>query len=333
MKITLSALLALFSLAALPCAQTPAVAEVIVPCTQPAPPNSLVAQPTLPLTFTDPGNVVVMEMESQEPIGGWVEESIVSGYGGDSYFRWNGPDLFQTPNQGTLTFRFEVSTPGTYLIRQHVRHDDPDSSMENDCWARLDGGDWEKLFHNGGAAGVGIWTYNSRYESTNDFPKHFLNPGVHTWQVSGRSKNFKIDRIHVLPLSVWLADLSDPQSDVLRDRPIIGNQMSVEIDDPTDVAAMTPAGTLTAWYFGPIGPGYPCGLPTPFGELLITGPGGGVRVGPYKLWLGPGIPNVHTVTVPNDPVFVGFTLITQSVMIDPNRIVFGEGLELTIGNI
>ena len=333
MNSTISVLFALSSLAALSNAQTPASTEVIVPCTQPAPVGSLVAEPTLPITYADPGNEVVMEMESQAPIGGWVEESILNGYGGDSYFRWNGPNLYSTPNVDTLTFRFKVNTAGNYLIRQHVRHDDPDPSEENDCWARLDGGTWEKLYHNTGASGVGVWSFNSRYESTNDFPKHVLSAGVHTWEVSGRSNNFKIDRIHVLPLSVWLAKLSDPESDVLRTRPIIGNQMAVEIDDPSGSSGMTHGLARTAWYVGQIGPHYPCGTPTVFGETLITGPGGGVRVGPLKLWMGPGQPNVHRANIPNNLELVGMTFITQAAMFQPGKIVFGEGLELTIGDI
>lgn len=333
MKSSILFFVAISSLTALGNAQTPAETQVIVPCTQPAPAGSLVAQPTLPITFVDSNNVVVMEMESKDPIGNWVEESILSGFAGESYFRWDGPNLFSTPNTDTLTFRFEISTPTTYIIRQHVRHDDSDPSMENDCWVRLDGGTWEKLFHNAGPSGVGVWSFDTRYGSTDDYPKHFLAPGVHTWEVAGRSNNFKIDRIHVLPLSVFSAKLSDPESDVLRDRPVIGNQMTVEIDDPTGSSGMQPGGSLTALFFGQIGTGYPCGLPTPFGELLITGASGAIRVGTYKLWQGPGQPNVHNMPIPFEPSFVGFSFITQSVFLQPGRVVFGEGLEMTIGNI
>jgi len=333
MRSTLSALFALSSLAVVHDAQTPASTKVIVPCTQPAPAGSLVAEPTLPITYTDPDNVVVMEMESQEPIGSWVEEDILSGFGGESYFRWNGPDLFNTPNVDTLTFRFEINKADDYLIRLHVRHDAPDPSAENDCWARLNGGTWEKLYHNTGPSGVGVWTFNARYESTNDFPKHPLNRGTHTWEISGRSKNFKIDRIHVLPLSVWTAQLSDPESDVARARPIIGTQMAVEIDDPTGSAGMVPAFTRTAWYVGAIGPDYPCGMSSPFGELLITGAGGSFRIGGFKPWMGPGQPNVHRANIPDDIDLVGLTIISQSVLIQPDKVVFGEGLEMTIGDM
>ena len=144
MNYSFPVLISLSLLAATATAQTPASAKVLVPCTQPASVGSMLARPTLPLTYADDDNKVVIEMEAKEAIGNWVEESIVSGFAGDSYFRWNGPDLFNTPGVDILTYRFAVSSPGTYLIRLHVRSDDPDPSEENDCWARLNGG-WASI--------------------------------------------------------------------------------------------------------------------------------------------------------------------------------------------
>ncbi len=333
MKSTLSVLFALCSLAAFDSAQTPATAKVIVPCTQPAPAGSLVPQRTEPITYADPSNVVVMEMESQEPIGDWVEESDISGFGGDSYFRWNGPNFFGTPNVDTLTFNFEVSKAGSYVIRLHVRHDNPDWTEGNDCWVRLDKGTWLKLYHNTGPGSVGVWSFNAVYDGTNLLPIHDLSAGAHTWEISGRSTDFIIDRIHVVPIDVFQAKLSDPQSDVLRARPIIGQTMKVEIDDPQDTFGLTPGVARTAWYAGLPGHGYPCGISTVSGELLITGPGGGVRLGAFKTWMGPGQPNVHKVNIPSNLDLVGMTFITQAVMVEPHTVLYGEGLELTIGDI
>ncbi len=333
MKSTLCVLFALSSLAAFDSAQTPGTTQVIVPCTQPAPAGSIVPQTVLPLTYVDPNNVVVMEMESQQPIGDWVEESIVSGYGGDSYFRWNGPNLFGTPNVDTLTFNFELSAADTYVIRMHVRHDNPDWTEGNDCWVRLDGGTWEKVYNNTGPGSVGVWSFDALYDDTDSLPIHDLDAGTHTFEVSGRSTDFLIDRIHVLPTSIFQAQLSDPQSDVLRARPIIGQTMKVEIDDPQDTFGMTPGVARTAWYVGLPGSSYPCGRPTQFGELLITGPGGGVRLGAFKTWMGPGQPNVHKADIPNNINLVGMTFISQAIMVQPTKLRYAEGLEITIGDI
>ncbi|MFT5285174.1 MAG: hypothetical protein ACI8TQ_001336 [Planctomycetota bacterium] len=333
MNITQSTFLALSLLAATSSAQTPATADAIVPCTQPAPQGSLVAQATLPLTYVDDGNEVVMEMESQAPIGNWVAETIVPGFAGDSYFRWDGPDLFNTPGVDILTYNFAVNTAGTYLIRLRVQTNDPDPSEENDCWARVDGGTWRKLFLNIGSGGVGVWSFNARYESTNDFPTHVLSAGAHTFEISGRSKNFKIDRIHVLPIGVFFANLGDPQSDVQRSRPVIGSAMIVEVDDPRDFSGLTPGVALTGWFIGQTGPGYPCGLPTVFGESLIQGPGKVFKIGPFKTWMGPMQPNVHGVFIPNDVSLVGARVISQALLFETDNFVLSEGLELNIGDM
>ena len=160
-----------------------------------------------------------------------------------------------------------------------------------------------------------------------------LGAGVHTWEVSGRSTDFIIDRIHVVPIAIFNANLNDPQSDFVRSRPIIGERMFVEIGDPRGTSGMVPGASLTAWYAGAIGGGYPCGTTTPFGELLINGPGGAFRVGPFKLWSGPQSPNTHRVDVPLDPSLVGLSAITQAVMVQPGQILYCEGLELTIGDV
>ncbi|MFT5285173.1 MAG: hypothetical protein ACI8TQ_001335 [Planctomycetota bacterium] len=333
MKHCISALVALGLLATSSAAQTPATAKVVKPCNIQSPRSSLVAQPLEPITYGDSNNEIVIEMESQSPIGDWVEETTIPGFGGDSYFRWDGSNFFGTPNVDTLTYNFEVTKTDLYLIRLHVRHDDPDPSEENDCWARLNGGSWEKLYHNTGSAGVGVWTFNARYESTNDFPTHTLSAGLHTFEIAGRSTNFKIDRIHVLPHAVWLAKLSDPQSKFVRDRPIIGNEMSVEIDDPQGNFGLTPGAAMTGWYVGLPGAGYPCGFATPFGELLILGPGGATKVGPFQLWMGSGFPNIHSATIPNDVNLVGMKFISQAFLFQPGNFVLGDGLELNIGDI
>ena len=314
-------------------AQTTGTATVRVGCTVPGPPESLKARPVSPITYVaDEDGVVVIEMESHGPTGGWVEETIVSGWAGDGYFRWNGPNLFNTPGVDTLSFRFVVPDTDTYLIRIHSRHDDPDSSQENDCWARMDNGPWHKLFENSGASGVGVWTYTARYEDTGKFPEHVLTAGIHKYDISGRSYNFKIDRVHALPKTIWAANFLDPQSELLRDRPIVGLKMRVEIDDPTNSAGLNPGIARTLWYGGFVNSNYPCGQLNKFGEALIALAPAPIVAGPPILWQGPGIPSTHNAIIPNDPSLIGLLLGTQGVLYQPGKLVLTDALDLFIGD-
>ncbi len=313
---------------------TPASTTVRKGVVNPAPVDSLLPTPTSPTIYVpDDDDVIVMEVESFPVHDDWKEETSLSGFGGDSYYRWDGPNLFGTPGRGILSYTFEIKTAGPYLIRVHVRHDDPDPSEENDCWARLYDEPWEKLFHNTGSSGVGVWTFNPRYESDGDFPQYDLTPGTYTFEISGRSHNFKIDRIHVLPLSVWFAQLADPQSDVQRSRPIVGQSIRVAIDDPQNTAGLTPGVAKTAWYGGVPGPNYPNPVNTGFGELFLGPAGTYMRFAGFQTWMGPGQPNIRNVPIPNNVSLVGRTFITQGLMFQPGKFVLTDGLELTMGDV
>lgn len=139
--------------------------------------------------------LIVIEVESTPPTGAWVAETSVGGFTGSSYYRWSGPDLFQSPGQGVLTYEIYVAEAGEYQMRYRNFHDDPDHTMENDAWTRMDGGSWVKTYSGPGE----IWTFHTRHEYTHDNkqPAHYdLTAGYHTFQISGRSNDFRIDRIH-----------------------------------------------------------------------------------------------------------------------------------------
>ena len=212
-----------------------------------------------------------------------------------------------------------------------MRHDDPDPSMENDCWARMDGGTWEKLFHNTGSSGVGVWTYNGRYESTGDFPRYNnLSIGVHEFEIAGRSNNFKIDRVHVIPISTWFANVNDPQSDVIRQRPIIGTTMTFQVGDPYGLTSF-PAGSQ-AIIMGGFGaaPGFPCGVVIPVaGELLISlvPEPGWVQLP----WGGAGTVTSYDYAVANNIALVGQTLNTQGILFTAGQIELTNALDLNFG--
>ena len=162
-------------------------------------PDTTISGPAVPIVH-ESGGLVVVEIESAAPVGAWTPETAYSGYTGDSYYRWNGSNHFNAPGIGILTYDFEIGTAGTYQLRIRNLHDNPDSSEENDCWVRMDGGTWLKAYSNAGGGTVGIWNWETRHEFGNGSQldaQYFLSEGVHRIEISGRSTNFRMDRFHL----------------------------------------------------------------------------------------------------------------------------------------
>lgn len=146
--------------------------------------------------YQESGGVVVVEIESHAVAGGWARETALAGFTGSAYYTWRGPDLFSSPGSGVLRFRFTVSTAGTWHFRIHNRHDFADSTEENDCFTRMDGGAWVKTFS--GTRGQWTWATNHEFDAnTKPAAQYTLSAGTHTLEFSGRSRNFSIDRFHL----------------------------------------------------------------------------------------------------------------------------------------
>ncbi|WP_419190182.1 DUF5060 domain-containing protein [Saltatorellus ferox] len=146
--------------------------------------------------FLAENGLLVMEMESGSPTGSWLTETNLSGFTGESYLRWNGGNLFNTPGQDVFAFDFEIAEAGRYHFRLRNRHDHPDSTEANDVWVRLDGGAWVKTF----SWQRGQWTWTTQHEfSHTDKPdaEYQLTAGLHRLEFSGRSQDFMLDRIHL----------------------------------------------------------------------------------------------------------------------------------------
>ena len=324
---------------------TPATATVRVGCAAPAPPGSLVPQvQDPPVYLPNEDGLIVIEVESTPPTGSWVEETALPGFTGDSYYRWNGPDLFGVPGVGVLSYTVQVEQGGTHQVRIHNRHDHPDPSLENDCWIRVDGGPWDKFFNNEGPASVGIWAFLGKLDSTSIKPSYFLGAGQHVIELSGRSFNFKIDRIHVFPGSAPGGEVPFiPPSELGGDTPVVGTTFTVEMDDPTNAAQLTPGMSFASWFANAPAPGAPCGLVIPglgalggAGELLIDF--GAVGIAGPTVWNGPGSPAVHAVDIPLDATLVGKTAPTQGLFTDlapgaPSPLVLTDGLDLFLGDV
>jgi hypothetical protein len=139
---------------------------------------------------------VVFEVESVAVRGDWKKESALAGFSGSGYFTWTGPDLFGAPGKDALSWTFHVSKPGRYRLLIRNRHDFEDSTLRNDCFTKMDEGSWTKTF----SSTRGAWTWHTRHEHHGgDKPEaaYELSPGLHVLQISGRSKGFSLDRVHL----------------------------------------------------------------------------------------------------------------------------------------
>lgn len=175
--------------------------------------------------FVERENIIVVEVESVAAGAGWSREASVSGFSGDSYYRWNGANAFNSPGNGLTEYKFYISNPGTYHFRwrSKIMHG-TDPTESNDTWLRIpdaddffakngssikypkggmfvqsdvivngsSSGGWMKVY----SSGTTQWTWSAR---TSDNDAHeiyatFNEPGEYTVQISGRSKNHAVDR-------------------------------------------------------------------------------------------------------------------------------------------
>lgn len=341
--------LSILAVSAVPtAAQTAATTTPRIPCTAPAPPDSLTAAELGADTWTAISGIFVSEFEAVAiPSFGssseWTEETIQPGYTGDSYYHWTGGDWFTSAPPGpSLTYNFEIVHEGDYKILVRNMHNDPNPTEANDVWMQIDDGQWEKAFHND-VATSGQWNWEVKLASTEEEPEYHFTPGLHKIEFKGRSHGFKIDRIHIHALSYQNPKSTGlAQSPVATDRPVIGTTLDVEIDDATNFASLTSGSTFTAWFSGPIDANDPCG--TVFAGFGANGGGGELLVGPLNtVLLGSvgtwsGGPVSSSLSVPNSSSLVGKTFVTQAVFIDiapgaVSPIVVTDGLDLLIGDI
>ena len=163
--------------------------------------------------FIEAGGLIVFEIESAPLATGWVQETALSGFTGSAYYTWQGGNQ-PTPadaGKGILRYDIRVNDPGDYRFRIRNRRDRLPSNNFNDCWVRLDGGDWVKMF----SSVPSEWTWNTNQEFSVDNRRpafYSLSAGDHTLEFSGRSESFSIDRVHLYKDGATGAE--DPQQPV-----------------------------------------------------------------------------------------------------------------------
>ncbi|RKY21215.1 MAG: hypothetical protein DRQ55_05140 [Planctomycetota bacterium] len=138
---------------------------------------------------------IVVEVESTNATGSWVQENSIAGYTGDGYFRWAGSNHYNQPGNGVLTYIINVTTPGIYNCRIRNMHVNPDGTLENDCFTRMDGSPWEKSFSS--IPQEWNWATWIAPASSSQYKSFYaLTAGQHVFQISARSAQFRVDRIH-----------------------------------------------------------------------------------------------------------------------------------------
>lgn len=161
----------------------------------------------------------------------WSLNSKITDYSGDGLLVWDGPNSMGNPGNGLLTFKVQISTPGTYRFLWRSKITIGNNNTEhNDSWLRIpdaahfygmknsghivypkgtelppipQSADQENTTPNGAGANGWFKIYMNNLDwkwqaSTSDHDAHniyavFKHPAIYTIEVSGRSKGHGID--------------------------------------------------------------------------------------------------------------------------------------------
>ena len=200
-------------------------------------PTFSVAQ-TSDAPFLESGSLLVMEAESVPRNSNWQFENTEEGFGGNGYLRYVGENHFSEPGNDILEFQFVITNPGSYFLFNFVSHQGaPAPDQENDVWTRLNDGEWIKTVHGGDFVDEGF-THHTTWTTFNELgeeiflePKYELEAGLHTFQISSRSFNVRVDRIHIFDGSKF--NYFEAQSNELPESERSGNILTV---NPSPVA-------------------------------------------------------------------------------------------------
>ena len=150
------------------------------------------------------GGIVLMEVESVPAAGDWERQTRLGGAKG-GYYIWEGNNAFavSSAGRGTLTYRFRINRAGNYQFRFRSRIGEGNNRTEsNDSWVRFPTGrnvageqpinTWTKVFMNT----IDTWSWGSATVDGVGRPiRQFFSAGVHTVQVSGRSRGHALDQL------------------------------------------------------------------------------------------------------------------------------------------
>src|SRR5690606_24657405 len=131
------------------------------------------------------------------------------------------------------------------------------------------GASWRKIYSNDNR-NARVWNWHTRVDPGHGWLEFNLAAGLNELRVSGRSQNFKLDRLHIYPRGVGrLEDLSLAESPRTGERPVLGTTVDLRIGDPHDQARLSRT-TQALLLVAPSPHPGACGTPWP-----AAGAGGG----------------------------------------------------------
>ena len=212
--------------------------------------------------FAEQNGLLTLETESAPLSDDWSLQNEVEGAQGAGYYEWkhgNSSGGIDSPGGGILTYTFNVNNTGTY--RFILRSAAPHSTEHNDVWARFPNNEvagiksngssevdlgqnsWFKVYQNKGNNSWN-WAANTVDHNAHQIFAIIDTPGLYTLQLSGRSTQFKIDRIVLFHDSITQGTATD-----------LGNEESGCFDGETSLRPPEPpansaAGLQYAYYEG-----------------------------------------------------------------------------------
>ncbi len=143
--------------------------------------------------FQEENGIVLIEAESISLTDGWALQNDVQNYTGEGYITWRDSTIIETNDQGLLSYKFNITKPGTYTLKIRNYHSCEDFTECNDVFVKMDDGDWRKNFNHT----VNNWDWNSQQDIDHVFSdsEFYLDKGEHTLHISGRSQDFSIDKM------------------------------------------------------------------------------------------------------------------------------------------
>ena len=149
-------------------------------------------------TFVAENDIVVMEVESAPLVGHWRLGTEHEGYTGDGYYYSSYDGIIYNQDETTiLPYHFSITKPGNYKMVIRIHYSGEPADQENDAFTRMDNGEWVKTFCHERFE----WNWNIGHDINHVFtqPPEYpnLTAGDHTFYISLRSENFRLDRIHI----------------------------------------------------------------------------------------------------------------------------------------
>jgi hypothetical protein len=156
--------------------------------------------------FIEKDGIIVIEAESGPSVTEWAIETSHGSHTGAGYIRFNANNTSSGPPNGRRVYLLKVTTPGLYKMDARVSRpviDPSRTDLANDCYTKMVG----HAGHQGtdcktykpGAAAADTWHWDKFIHYTaghqHIYPKYNLVAGINRFEVSGRAKEFKIDRI------------------------------------------------------------------------------------------------------------------------------------------